>query len=116
MPSSWVGVRVTDDRHPNDTSPGDHLTRYWTVDESSVTSFSCDVTCQYVDADINTVEGNIVGARWVGVNWTNLGPVNAQANTIEGTVSDFGDFTGVAGSPTAITLCSAKATKDDPCI
>ncbi len=92
---NYVGVRLTDAKHPNTYFPGDHLTRYWTIIENAITGFSCDVTCQYVDADVTTIEANIAGAKYEDPTWTFLNLVNDAANTFSGTVSSFSDFSGV---------------------
>jgi len=92
---SYVGVKVKDDKHPNNGYPGDHLTRYWIINENAITGFSSDATCHYVDADITGVEANIRGAKYDLGSWTALDLVNIAANTLSGTVTSFGDFSGV---------------------
>ena len=71
------------------------MTRYWIINENAITGFSSDATCHYVDADITGVEANIRGAKYDLGSWTALDLVNIAANTLSGTVTSFGDFSGV---------------------
>ena len=87
-------VNLTTSKHPNNASTTDYLNRYWTVSSSGITSFSCSVSAQYDDGDIAGTEGDLVGGKWDGSAWTDLGAVTAGSNLVTGTVSSFSDFTG----------------------
>lgn len=100
--SGSASVNVALGKHPNNSSASDYLDRYWTVTSSGISSFSCDVTASYDDTDINGTEGDMVGGKWDGSSWTDLGAVTEGSNLITGTVSSFSDFT--AGEPTAFPV------------
>ncbi|MBU1101359.1 MAG: T9SS type A sorting domain-containing protein [Bacteroidetes bacterium] len=90
-----VAVNVTDAAH-GDVTGADFLTRYWSVTQSNLTSFSAAIVGTYLTADITGTEASIFGLkRDGGSSWTNLGLVNAGANTINGSgLTSFSDFTG----------------------
>ncbi|RLD54447.1 MAG: hypothetical protein DRJ01_18020, partial [Bacteroidetes bacterium] len=92
--SAYAAVNLTNAKHTNNSSLTDYLKRYWTVNQSSISNFSCDVTCNYTNADVNGTESNIYGAMWDSPNWTKLNAVNTASNQFTGTVSSFSDFTG----------------------
>jgi hypothetical protein len=87
-------VRVTDAKQPNNPSTTNYLTRYWTVTQSGISSFSADTTFTYVNADIVGTESSIYTGKWNGTTWSVLSPANTADNTIGGTVNSFSDFTG----------------------
>ncbi len=92
--SGYTTVSVTNAKHPSNVSATDFLNRYWTVSSSGITGFSCDVSAQYADGDINGTESAITGGKYSSGTWTDLGPVTTGSNLITGTVSGFSDFTG----------------------
>ncbi len=92
--SAQACVNVTDTKHPSNSSATDYLTRYWTVSQSGITGFSCDTTFTHKDADIAGTESNLYTGQWNGTAWSRLNAANTANNTIGGTVSSFGDFTG----------------------
>ncbi|MFA9391982.1 MAG: hypothetical protein ACERKD_19390 [Prolixibacteraceae bacterium] len=92
--SAYAGVRVTDAKHPNNTSPANYLTRYWTVSQSGISAFSCTVTGNY------EYGGDVVGqeylqnaAEYAGSTWTTFTTLASNTLTATG-VNTFGDFTG----------------------
>ena len=93
--SAYAGVKLVNAKHPQNTSTSNYLNRYWTVASSGITSFSCNVTFTYVDADVQPggTESSIYGAQYEG-SWNLLNPVNSSLNQISHTVSSFSDFTG----------------------
>ena len=109
--SAQACVRVTDAKHPNNTSTTDYLTRYWTVTQSGISSFSCGATFTYLDADIAGTEGNIWTGKWNGTTWSRLNAANTGSNTIGGTATSFSDFTGGESAPMAVTMADFSAAQ-----
>jgi len=101
-------VRLVDAKHPNNNSPANYLTRYWTVASSGITDFSCTATFAYVDADIEGTEDSIYGLKYDGGTWTTGSLVNELSNSFAMTAGNFSDFTGGNG-PTAVNLLSFTA-------
>lgn len=112
--NSYIDFSVTDAVHPNRNtdntgSGGDddgtaavsYLSRYWTVSGNDITSPEFSATYQYVDADVNGTEANMVAALRRVVNgsmgpvsdWKNAGTVNPTTNTVSMASGDgFGDM------------------------
>ncbi len=126
--SAYIGVKLKDSQYPVNNSPADWLERYWTLTQSGITAFSCNVAFAYPSADIHGTESNIYGRLYSGTLWTKLNP--AAGNQFGGTVGVFGDFTGADhppvlvspladvtiyedSSPTSISLSSVFSDFDD---
>ena len=90
--NSVVSVNLRNKQHPNNLKSGNYLERYWTVSQTGITAFDCDVSFTYANEDIKGSESNIYGAKWDGTNWSQLN--KGSLNSITGTVNSFGDFTG----------------------
>ncbi|MFC2138947.1 beta strand repeat-containing protein, partial [Bacteroidota bacterium] len=99
----YVGVSLTDDIHANNysvtSSTPDHLSRYWNITQNSLSNYTYNDTCYYLQADVVGDESVIRGSYWDGSSWTALNSANTTDNYISGTgLTSFGDFTGVEGT------------------
>ncbi|MEZ4774091.1 MAG: LamG-like jellyroll fold domain-containing protein [Bacteroidia bacterium] len=92
--TGYATVGLAASKHLNNNSTTDYISRYWTVSSSGISGFSCNVSAQYDDNDINGTESNIHGGKYSGGSWTDLGAVSTGSNLITGTVTGFSDFTG----------------------
>lgn len=92
--SAYAGITLSNSKHPNNGSATDYLNRYWTVNQSGISNFSCNVTAQYVTADIVGTEENIYTGKYSGGVWILLNQADAVNHRISGTVSGFSSFTG----------------------
>ncbi|MBL7864402.1 MAG: hypothetical protein JNK10_05980, partial [Cyclobacteriaceae bacterium] len=119
--SAYVGVKVTNAKHPNNASTPDFLTRYWTVTQSGITGCSANVTGTYVGGDISGAIGGIASGKLAGTfDQTTNGWAkgSALAGTVNMTGTSLGDgvptaFTGItAANPTVnitgggVTICA----------
>jgi hypothetical protein len=95
---STLSVKVSNSKQPNISGTTDYLNRYWTVSETGIGSFACNVDFQYVSGDVIGNESSFSGAQWNGSSWAMLNQVSG--NHFTGNVNSFGDFT--AGSPASI--------------
>lgn len=91
---AYAAVNLKNTKHPNNLSSTNYINRYWTVSQNAVTSFSCQFSGNYTDADIVGNDTSMWTGGWNGSNWTLLAQVNASTNALKGTVSSFSDFTG----------------------
>lgn len=66
--------------HPYNNCTNDYLKRFWTFNQSGITSYSTNNTFGYDNGDIVGTEANIYGAEWNGISWTTFSPVNAAGN------------------------------------
>jgi len=100
-------VRVKDEKHPSNSNLTDYLNRYWTVQTNDISSFTCDVAFNYIEAiDLVGAEALLTSDRWSGSAWSGLAPVDPAADKIIGSaLTDLAiDFTGKGASVLPIEL------------
>jgi hypothetical protein len=109
--ADYVGVKLVNSKHPNNSSASNFINRYWTITQSGISSFSCDVTATYVDGDIAGTEANIYCGAYNGSAWTLYGATNTGSNQLTATaVTSFpADFTGGETSVLPVELTSFTA-------
>jgi len=103
--SGYVALRLTDSAHPNNPSQP-RITRYWSVTQNGLGSFSCEATFNYTDDDLDLgsgLESDLRAAKY-DVDWTYGGPVDAVNNRFSMTVTSFSDFTAGPQAPTAVLI------------
>ncbi|KAF0199534.1 MAG: hypothetical protein FD170_3914, partial [Bacteroidetes bacterium] len=101
---AYAAVRVVDAKHPNNGSPTDFLTRYWSATSSGISAFNATVTGTFVAADVTGVVGNMLTGKWDGaLPWQKFGAVTATTITAAG-VTSFSDFTGITAAPPTVTI------------
>ncbi|MEI7485758.1 MAG: T9SS type A sorting domain-containing protein, partial [Ignavibacteriota bacterium] len=79
---------------------------YWTVTQSGISSFSCDVTAQYLPADVVGTESSIYAGKYSSGVWIGLGQADAVNHRITGTVNGFSTFTGAENGVLPVSLSS----------
>ncbi|MCX6163832.1 MAG: T9SS type A sorting domain-containing protein [Ignavibacteriae bacterium] len=92
--SAYASVTLGNSKYSNNLSTIDYLNRYWTVNQNGISDFSCDVTAQYLVADVVGTESSIWTGKYDGSSWTLLNQANAVNHTLTGTVTGFSTFTG----------------------
>lgn len=105
---AYVGMKVTNAKHPGNTSTTHYLNRYWNISQNSFSSFNCNVVLNYTDGDVVGTESNI----WCGKynsSWTLLDPANVSTNTLTGQVTSFSSFTGGEVSVMPVNLAAFTA-------
>ena len=103
---AYAGVNVTNAKHPQNTSITNYLTRYWTVNQSGISAFSCTVTGTYVGGDVVGQEYLQTAGEYTNSVWTTFSALSGTV-TASG-VTNFGDFTGVGF--TTVTASSSSLT------
>lgn len=93
-PGAYVSVKVINSKHPFNTSATSYLNRYWSLSQSNISNFSCDLSLNYVDADIASSEASIFLGKWNSPFWKKLNLTTQASNSLTGTVTSFSDFTG----------------------
>ncbi len=109
---AYVEFDITDANHPNQNSSNtgsggdddgtaavDFISRYWTLTANNISGVDFNVSYQYVDADVNGTEANLVGTLYrtppgfAFNDWYVLGTVNATTNIVTLIGGDaFGDL------------------------
>jgi hypothetical protein len=108
---AYAAVRLVDAKHPNNTSSSDYITRYWIVNSSGITSFSCNASFVYTDADVNGDENLIYLGRYSGGTWSLHDLTNTSTNTLSSAFSSFGEFTGGESGALPVNLISLTTNK-----
>jgi hypothetical protein len=105
--SAYAGIKLMNAKHPNNYSANDYLKRYWTVSSSGISGFSCDVTCEYVSADVNGTESNITGGKLDAGVWTYFVGVDNLNHRFTATgCTSFSDFSGGENGAMPVQLAS----------
>ena len=92
--SAYAGVSLSNAKFANNSSTTDYLNRSWTVNQSGISGFSCNIVLQYLPADVVGIESNIYGGKYSSSVWTSLNLADAVNHQITGTVTGFSTFTG----------------------
>ncbi|MEI7491282.1 MAG: hypothetical protein WCK92_07785 [Bacteroidota bacterium] len=95
---NYAGVKLVNDKYPNDSITGSYLKRYWTLGQAAITSFSCNASFRYLTADVTGTEGSLFCTRvdpspLITYNATNTGTHQLAANGL----TSFSTFTGSRG-------------------
>jgi hypothetical protein len=88
-----VSIQLKNTKHPDNTSITNYINRYWTIQSNGISGFDVNVDLTFVPGDIVGMESEIFGGLWNSTSWFQLNP--ASSNHITGSVTNFGDFTGV---------------------
>ncbi|WP_177428681.1 LamG-like jellyroll fold domain-containing protein, partial [Candidatus Venteria ishoeyi] len=102
---SYVGVRVTTSKQPQNLSTTNFIERYWSV-STDITDFAADATATYVSNDVQGAEDKMLGLFYKANPWE-VGNA-AAGNSVSGSLSSAGDFT--AGEDLRAILVSAIIT------
>jgi len=105
--SAYAGITLGNSKYSNNSSPVDYINRYWTVTQSGISGFTCDVSAQYLTADVAGTEANIYCGKYdAGSGWMLLNQANTGNHTLSGTVTGFSTFTGGQQSSMPVNLLS----------
>ena len=107
--SASASVSLTDAEHPN-IATTDKLSRYWNVSTSGITSFVCNVSASYLQADVVGNESNLWSMKYDGAAWSYGTQVNSTNNTISFNTTSFSDFTAGNNITLPVTFTSLTGT------
>ena len=80
--AGYVGLKVVNAKHPNNSETNDYLKRYWTYTTSGLTSYTYSATYTYTPADyIGSSENALLQQRWDGSNWTSIETSSTNSST-----------------------------------
>jgi hypothetical protein len=116
--NAYVAVNVTDAVHPNNSSIGNYLTRYWTVSQTGITNAVATVTGNYVTGDAVGGESGLSAAQLNGTfnlttnPWTKFAGLSGNTLTAAGAVLTQGQasyFTGIKTDNIAVVITGEGA-------
>ncbi|MBN1449211.1 MAG: hypothetical protein JXA28_14890 [Bacteroidetes bacterium] len=93
--SFLASAKVTNAKHPQNSSTASYINRYWTLDLVSTVMRTGNATFSYVDADVVGPEDNMYTGQWLGSQWYQRTIADTLLNRLSATgVQLTGDFTG----------------------
>lgn len=110
---AYVGVKVTDGRHPNNYSLDNHLSRYWTVNQANITGAVATINATFIPADASADVTTISGAQLTGTfnqvtnPWVKYNQLSGTTLTVVGaplTAGQTNVFTGIKDGVFAVTI------------
>ena len=117
--SAYLGVSVTNSKHPNNASTLNFLKRYWKVNQSGITGCTVTATGTYLTADINGTEGLIKAAQLNGTfnqatnPWVKYSVLAANTLTALGATITAGQtsvFTGITAADPTVSISGGGVT------
>jgi len=109
--SSYISVNLQNLKDPNNSSLTNYLKRYWHITPSGLTTFSYDITINYLNADVTGTESSIYFGKYDNGIWTLLGQPNITTNTFTSTaLSEFSTFTGGEAGTLPVSLLSLNCS------
>ncbi|MEI7663911.1 MAG: hypothetical protein WCK34_17015, partial [Bacteroidota bacterium] len=104
---NYAGVSLVNAKYPTDPNTGSYLKRYWALTQSGITAFNCGATFQYVPADVNGTESQILCTMVNPVPYTPYDPAVIATHQLTASgLSTFGTFTGTQPPPSVITTAA----------
>lgn len=108
--SATVGVSLANLKYSNNNSIADYLKRSWTVNQTGVSGFSCDVAFQYDPVDVAGTEANIYFGKY-STMWEILGIADAvNHRLVSSGITGFSTFTGGELNAMPVELISFNAS------
>ncbi len=97
---NYAGVNLVNAKYPADPNTMNYLKRYWTLNSTGITGFSCNALFLYVPADVTGTEGQIHCVKVDPVPFTPYGVTNSTLHQLTASnLSSFGAFTGTEAAP-----------------
>jgi|GEM_PF-1088584 len=110
---AYVGVSVKDGRHPNNYSLDNHLSRYWTVNQSAITGAVATINTNFIPADASAAVTTLAAAQLTGTfnqvtnPWVKYGQLSGSPLTIVDAPLTAGQpnvFTGIKDGIFTVTI------------
>ncbi|PCJ66442.1 MAG: hypothetical protein COA58_06605 [Bacteroidetes bacterium] len=107
---AYIDIDVTEAKHPSNSSSTDYISRYWDLDQSSISSFSADILMNYSSGDVSGTESQIYAAKLTSGTWS-ISSANSTSGqlTFSGATS-FSSFTGGAVGSLPVNLIDFRAS------
>ena len=90
---AYAAVKLADAKHAQNTTTGSYITRYWSLNQSNISSYSCNATATYQTADVEGTEEDMFGAYWNGTQWVKSSAVTTATNLVSATLTSLSDLT-----------------------
>ena len=105
QPNNYIGVNLSNTKHPADPNINSYLNRYWKLSQYNVEDLSCSLTFNYTEADIAGIENMIYCLKIDPLPITLYNPAVAGIHELTATnVTGLGTFTGSQVLPTVFNV------------
>jgi hypothetical protein len=114
---AYIGVNVSNTKHPNNSSPTNYLNRYWNISQSGITACTVAITAQYTNNDITGTEATISSAKYDGDfnpdsnPWIRYSDLDNNTLTISGenvTLGQHSVITGITKDNPTVSITSSN--------
>ncbi|MDD4968320.1 MAG: hypothetical protein PHT07_02710 [Paludibacter sp.] len=100
-PGAVTGVKVVNTKYNDPLITGAHIDRYWNVNQTGITAFTCDANFQYLPSDVFGTESSLSSLRVVPTPFTTYNPADVVLHQLSATgLTSFGTFTGASTDKT----------------
>jgi hypothetical protein len=97
-------VMFTNAKDPNNNSTTDYLSRYWTINQSGYSGYTCNVSANYVNADIHGTETSISSAQYNPSAWIKYSAFGSNTLIANGITNIATVISGITLANPAITV------------
>ncbi|WP_284651797.1 T9SS type A sorting domain-containing protein [Flavobacterium terrisoli] len=117
--NAYLGVRVTNAKHPSNNSVTHFLNRYWSVTQSGINTGAASSSATYVNADVSVSETDISAARLQGTfnqstnPWEKYGALGSNTLTTTSETVTAGQttaFTGITAANPTVAILGGNVT------
>jgi autotransporter-associated beta strand protein len=113
--SATASVKVATGKHPSNIAASSFINRYWEVNQTGISSFSCNVSCTYQQSDVSGTESDIYAGKYSGTTWTPGSAADVNNNILLfNNATSFSDFTGgeLSAMPVSWLFFNCKPDKN----
>jgi autotransporter-associated beta strand protein len=113
--SATASVKVATGKHPSNIAASSYINRYWEVNQTGISSFSCNVSCTYQQSDVFGTESDIYAGKYSGTTWTPGSAADVNNNILLfNNATSFSDFTGgeLSAMPVSWLFFNCKPDKN----
>lgn len=97
-PGAYAGVNLVNAAYSDPSISGSYLNRYWNINQTGITDYSCDAVFNYPVADVVGTESDIYGVRIIPVPVFLFNAANTTLHQLTAAgLTSFGTFTGTIG-------------------
>ena len=92
---AYASVRLVNSKYPDPNITDNYINRFWVVSQNGITSFHCNATFNYADADISGHDSLIYCSRFLAAPVKDFNKADTVTNELTANgLSEFGTFTG----------------------
>lgn len=107
--NAQIVIGVIDQNHPNNTTTGNYIKRFWSVSGNGIENMNTEFTANYTIGDVFGNESYIISNVWNGTVWKIQNPV--LNHTLSGSFLSNGDISGFGSSSSIANISTENEIK-----